>query len=266
MKPKSKESDKHVDAVLRATQILNCFETFPKLSLNDIHEKTGINKSRILRIAGTLEASGFLIRDLATSFYQLGPRMMALGNTITRNSTETTSMVRPYLRKLVRESGETATFYFLQGSRRFCLAREDSPRSVRFITREGEEKPLYAGAAGKAILAFLKEEVRETILSDKIVSDNKSYYLAPLENMRKELEIIAERGYAVSFEETSPGAAGISVPIFQSGDQLVGSIAIAAPMNRVSEEKLENWKELLFSVSRELSMKMGYTGSSRPGK
>jgi DNA-binding IclR family transcriptional regulator len=260
MKAKSKESDKHVDAVLRATQILECFETFSRLSLNDIHEKTGINKSRILRIAGTLESAGFLIRDLGTSFYQLGPRMMALGNTITRNNLETTSIVRPYLKKLVKESGETATFYFLQGSSRFCLAREDGPGSVLFITKEGEEKPLYAGAAGKAILAFLKGEDREKILSGRFESDINSYSLSSLENMRKELEVIAERGYAVSFEETSPGAAGISVPIFQSGDQLVGSVAIAAPVTRVSEEKLENWKELLLDVSLELSRKMGYTG------
>lgn len=261
MRPKSRESEKYVDVVIRATEILNCFETNPRLSLNGIHEKTGINKSRILRIAGTLEATGFLIRDLETSLYQLGPRMMALGSTITKSSMETTSIVRPYLKRLVKETQETATFHLIRGFRRLCLAREDSPQTIRFTTREGEEKPLYSGAASKVLLAFTTKEVKEKILKEKenVNTGNKRYLFDP-DKLRIELELVLRQGYSTSFEETAPGACAVAVPVFQARGQLVGCMAVAGPISRADKKTIDLWLMHLRNASGELSIKLGFSG------
>lgn len=263
MKPKSRESEKYVDAVIKATEILNCFETHPRLSLNELHERSGINKSRILRIAGTLEAMGFLIRDLESSLYQLGPRMMALGSTISKSSMETTSIVRPYLKRLVHETHETAGFFLIQGFRRLCIAREDSPQSIRFTTREGEEKPLYSGAASKVLLTFTTEDAREMILNerDNLYSREKgNANTMDTRKLKKELDLISTTGYSTSFEESVKGACAISVPIFQARGQLVGAMAVMGPTSRINKGMMDRWLPLMRFAATELSKKLGFNG------
>ena len=58
-----KESAKQIESVDKALGILGCFSVnTPELSLKQLSEKTGLYKSRILRLCGTLMAHGFLIR------------------------------------------------------------------------------------------------------------------------------------------------------------------------------------------------------------
>ena len=74
-----KESAKQIESVDKALGLLNCFsDSIQELSLKQLSEKTGLYKSRILRLCGTLMAHGFLIR-LEGSVYRLGPKLMTLG-------------------------------------------------------------------------------------------------------------------------------------------------------------------------------------------
>ena len=66
-----KESEKQIESVDKALGILECFSTkTPELSLKQLSEMTGLYKSRILRLCGTLMAHGCLIR-LEGSLYRL---------------------------------------------------------------------------------------------------------------------------------------------------------------------------------------------------
>ena len=79
VKTVAKESEHQVEAVAKALNILECFTASqPELSLKQLSEKTGLYKSRILRLCGTLIAYGFLIRQ-EKSLYKLGPKLMMLG-------------------------------------------------------------------------------------------------------------------------------------------------------------------------------------------
>jgi DNA-binding IclR family transcriptional regulator len=74
-----RESDRQVDTVAKALTILNCFSTNEsELSLKTLSEKTGLYKSRIMRLCGTLSAQGFLVKT-SRATYELGPRVMILG-------------------------------------------------------------------------------------------------------------------------------------------------------------------------------------------
>ena len=68
-----------VDSLLTALSLLDHFSiNEPELSLSQLSEKSGLYKSRVHRLCGTLVVSGFLVRmPLAT--YRLGPKLMKLG-------------------------------------------------------------------------------------------------------------------------------------------------------------------------------------------
>lgn len=231
----SKESEKIVDSVASALTILDCFETASSLSLGDIHERTGINKTRIMRLAGTLRHMGYILQDPATGRYALGPKVHSLGGGLSKSYLNIKVILNSFMKELVEETGETASFFVVYGFRRLCLVREESRNAVRYVINEGEERPLYKGAPSKALLALLPEEQREAFLAH-FVTTRKGY---DADAFRRQIIEAKERGYAESLSEVSPDSYSIAVPIFCGFGKFYAALAISGPISRYSDEKKE---------------------------
>ena len=141
-----RESDRQVDTVAKALVILNCFSASePELSLKTLSEKTGLYKSRIMRLCGTLCAQGFLVKTPQAT-YELGPRVMILGR-IYEKTHDLFSSAGPVLDDLVAQTGESAALFMREGMSRFCIIQRIGPASLRYSVREGEpgdEREVFA--------------------------------------------------------------------------------------------------------------------------
>ena len=122
------------------------------MTLSEIASATGFYKSTILRLAGSLERLGYLIRA-ESGVFRLGPAVWRLGS-IYRAGFNLGEAIRPELRRLVEATGETASFYVREGQSRVCLFRHNSPHAARHHLDEGSELPLTAGASAHVLLAF----------------------------------------------------------------------------------------------------------------
>ena len=68
-----------VRAVERALDVLLCFTSqTPELTMTQIADQIGINKSTVHRLLGTLEKRRFVQRDSTTGAYQLGIRLFQM--------------------------------------------------------------------------------------------------------------------------------------------------------------------------------------------
>jgi DNA-binding IclR family transcriptional regulator len=54
----------------------------------------------------------------------------------------------------------------------------------------------------------------------------------------RQLEMIRQKGYALSVEERETGTAAISVPVFHRDGHLLAALAVSGPVSRMSEEKM----------------------------
>ena len=98
-------SKDRVEAVERALAVLNAFHADkPTMTLGEIASATGFYKSTILRLAGSLERLGYLIREERGAF-RLGPALWRLGS-IYRAGFNLGEAIRPELRRLVEATGE----------------------------------------------------------------------------------------------------------------------------------------------------------------
>lgn len=236
MLKRSNESEKHVQAVVKALEILNCFEDSPALSLRDIHELTGINKTRIMRLVGTLHHMGYLVQDPVSMQYLLGPRVVSLGKGFLNDHFgDMRKILRPYLKNLAEEIGETVSFFVIHGFSRLCLVREEARSAIRYVIKEGEERPLYRGAPSKVLLAFTTEQQQEALLSHfkHILGDHVA-----LKQLRRQLKLTRDQGYSLSFAEVSPDSYALAVPVFSNTGTLKGALTISGPVSRFQEEEM----------------------------
>lgn len=254
-----REAERHVEAVAKTLSILECFtDSEPELSLKQLTEKTGLNKSRILRLCGTLAGQGFLIR-MARSSYRLGPKLMMLGKIYERTNT-LVSVARPILRALASLTGESASLFVIEGSKRLCLAREEGPSPIRYTITEGESLELYAGAGGKALLAYASEEFRHQILNGRILKRFTSSTIVERDLLEEEFEAIRKQGYAVSKGERTSEAAAMAAPVFDDEGKVCAVITVAGPVQRFSTERCREMLKNLKASARKLSLLLGHGG------
>lgn len=224
-------SAKRVDAVDRALSILEAFRSgHSQLSLKAIAEHTGLYKSTILRLCGSLEAFGYLHRDADGSF-RLGPTLYQLG-TIYQRAFNLEDYVRPVLRELVDLTHETASLYIRDKHERVCLFRENSRHSIRYHVEEGSRLPLELGAAGRILLAFSGTP-------------------------GKEHDQVRKRGYYVSLGERDPLAAAVSAPVLGRGGRCEGALSVSGLRPRFTEDLIEILEKLVVDKARELSASIG---------
>lgn len=197
-----------VAALDRAIAILNAFTPQDRtLSLAEIAARTGLYKSTILRLMGSL-IRGQLLERLPDGFYRIGAGAFRLG-AIYQRSVAAADILLPIMRDLAEESGESVAFYAPAGELRTCLYRIESKHPIRYHVREGDVLPLDVGSGGRVLAAFLGKsgELYETI--------RRQYHY-------------------VSLGDRDPDTAGLSAPVFGPAAALIGAITLAGPRMRIS--------------------------------
>ncbi|MBE1293681.1 MAG: helix-turn-helix domain-containing protein [Rhodobacteraceae bacterium] len=202
-----------VESVEKALSILEAFSAERRsLTLTEIAKETGLYKSNVSRLAASLERYGYLKRD-ADRRFRLGPALWRLG-TLYRRSFEMGDAIRPVLRQLVTETGETASFYVLDQDERLCLYRENSPEPVRHHLDEGARLTLRAGAAGHVLAAYSLQEAKAKA---RLKAD----------------------GSCTSAGERNPHISSAAAPVVDATGQFHGALAVSGPLERLSGDALE---------------------------
>ena len=226
-------AEQRVEAVERALAILEAFaQGGPRLPLAELARRTGLYRSTILRLAASLERFGYLHRD-GDGQFRLGPTLWRLG-VLYQNAFNLADYVRPVLRQVVDEVGETAAFYIREGDRRICLYRVNSERTVRSHLEEGADLPLDRGASARVLVAFTggKGDLYERIRS---------------------------RGSYVSLGERDPEAAAVAVPVLGAGS-LVGALGVTGPRNRFDRAACARMERIL--VEKAAALGRALSGSA----
>jgi DNA-binding IclR family transcriptional regulator len=199
-------SQDKVEAVERALSILDAFAAErPRLTLAELAAATGFYKSTILRLAGSLERFGYLVRE-ESGVFRLGPSLWRLGS-IYRAGFNLGDAIRPELRRLVEATGETASFYVREEGTRVCLFRHNSPQAARHHLDEGARLPMSAGATAHVLAAYSGA------------------------NNAKAKGVRAKR-YAISLGERDPHVAAVAVPVFDTAARFRGALAVSGPISR----------------------------------
>ena len=252
----NKESTRFVDVVLKSLDILDCFGNEAAFTLKQIVDRTGLTRSRAMRLTGTLVSRGYLFYDSTLGLYSLGSRIFALGKSFENNNC-IIKIIRPITRYLVEKTRESSTFYIAEGNERVALVRQEGTYDIRYSIQEGQRMPLYAGAAGKVLLAFGPKVLFKHIEEKRQLKPITANTVIEPDRLREELRKILKQGYAVSLGENSPDARAIAAPVFYRSDDLAGAISIAAPASRLKGKNLKSKIESVIESAEMLSKLLG---------
>lgn len=246
--------------LLRALDILECFaHEGTSLSLAEISRRVGLTAPTTHRLVKALISRGFVVGD-AGRRYGLGPSVMRLASVVMHRADDLIAVATPALERLRDVTGETVSLHCQLGAERVCVAELVSPEPIRMESGVGRIYPLYAGAAGKAILAWLPdalESVRQrlTAVGPATITD--------ADELAAELARIRKRGYATSEAEVVPGAASLAVPVFGSNGTVIAAINVAGPANRWNRAKIAKHRDAVLAEADALMTTLASSGPPR---
>lgn len=242
----------------RAFALLDCFTPeHPELGVREIARKVNLSSSTAGRLLAAMKELGILRQNPTTRAYALGGKVLAWAGVYSA-SLDVRTLALPALNELQRSTRETVSLYVLEGNERVCVERIESTLSIRFSYRLGQRLPLYAGAAGKAILAFLPPDWRAEILTNTPLQAFTNATLTSLDTLEAELAKIRQQGFAISYGEWTADAAGVAAPILDRQGVVQAAINISGPIQRFTPNAIERFSNEVVLVAARISLQLGY--------
>ncbi len=249
-----------IEALQRGLGVLALFNReSPVLSLKEIVDRTGLNKSTAFRVVSTLESSGYLEKDPKTKRYRPGLKVLQLGFTAI-SSLEFRQVARPYLSRLSTETNETVSLGVLDEMEVVYVDRVRARRMiVGVILGMGSRIPAHCASLGKVLLAFLpadelKEKIYQSQLTPCTSNSINDYTL-----LKRELAKVRERGYATNNEELESGLRAVAAPIWNHNQRVVAAINVSGSVRTISPQRIERELALkVCDVADQISQSLGY--------
>ncbi|PKO06722.1 MAG: hypothetical protein CVU41_05125 [Chloroflexi bacterium HGW-Chloroflexi-3] len=249
-----------VQTIDRLIQIMDCFTIDQNdLGVREVARLTGLSPSACGRLMMALKNQGLLLQNYESRAYSVGPKSLRWAEVYTTNL-DIRNVALPVINELLLETKETISLYILDGDERLCVERMESAQNVRIVARIGRRLPLYAGSAGKLLLAFLPEKRQEEILTRTNFQPFTNKTIIEIKILKEELKNIRKQGYAFSDGEWVEDAAGIAAPIFDMKSDILAALTISGPSFRFTSEKIKLHKNSILKATERISRDLGYMG------
>ena len=221
-----------VDRILAVLELL-ASSSAEGASLSELARRVNAPKSSLVSLLSGMVESGHLSKD-SSGVYRLGARMFSLATRIV-GSLDLASLARPLLERLAQETGETVLLGALapSGDVAMYIDKVESRSALRYTVSLGEQRDLYSSAIGKLLLAYMPQSRQDAYLNTHQLKQYTPATLTAVAALRKDLDQIRARGYAVSAGEWIVSADALAAPVFGFGGELLAALVVAGPSERM---------------------------------
>lgn len=216
-------------SIERAVQLLRLVAARPAggVSLPQMVQASGLERTTAYRIASALARAGLLLRDPDSGAYELGIEAMGLGLAAMRNA-PLLRAATPAIKSLARRTGEHVFLVVRTGDYSQCLHLEEGPRPIRsFAETVGSMRLLGLGIPSFAFLAHMPDDEVAAHYA-RHAAEYQAQHLGAARLLRW-VRQARELGYA---QITAKGLGGIGMR-FAIGSCGEGALGIVAPASRM---------------------------------
>ncbi|HEY8360588.1 MAG TPA: IclR family transcriptional regulator [Ramlibacter sp.] len=224
----------------------------------EVARRLGLHRSTAHHLLQTLVALGWLHQDEEARSYTLSHKPHQLTGR-KWSVAQLGEMAQPLLERLSRETGEGSSLAAWVDGIVTIAAKREGDGPVRVVQDVGGRRPMYCTAVGKAIGGWLPAaEVRAALarepmlpLTPKTITTVAAY--------EAEMRRIRNAGYAIDDEEQFEGLRCVAMPVFCHTGEVVGSMCVVGPKQRMTHQKLAAVRAPLAALAREMSARLGHT-------
>ena len=243
-----------LELIAKVDAVIGVLESRGEASAAEIAKRTGEPLSSVYRLMQSLTGVGWVDRGWRRGTYRLGLLMLTIGGQL-EDKLDVRECALPSLRRLVETTGATSFLCVRRDTRAVCVERIDGQAVRSLVMQLGGSLPLYAGAAPRAILAFLPAaEQRSSLRASRLPGDPPRPDAA---SIQADVEQVQRDGFAVSDGDVTPGIAALGAPVFNHRGELEAAISISGIRSQILGSARTANIELITTCAREVSNALG---------
>ncbi|GCL74302.1 IclR family transcriptional regulator [Paenibacillus naphthalenovorans] len=248
------QGGKRFSSVQNAVRLLNAFSPEEaELGISELSEKLGIAKSTVHRLVTTLSGEGFIAKDPNTNLYRLGISILAISNIVT-STMPLHQTALPVIRQLGKKTKESIHIGIFRDGEVIFLNRIDGINTHASLSMIGSRVPAHCTSSGQVFLAYQPKETVNLLFSKGLKAYTRKT-VTDVKQMHALLDKVREQGFSVSVEELHEGIASVAAPIRNSRGQVIATVSIPGPVQRISKDALPLLTKLVLQAAKEISLR-----------
>lgn len=209
-------------------------------------------KATLYRLIQTLTNLGMLRYDVDRQTYAPGLRLVRLAHAAWRQSS-LAPIARPYIDALSEAMSETVHLAQLDGGQVLYVDKRNAADPLEMFSQAGKVGPGYCTGVGKAMIAFLADDARETALAQQAYFAHTAHTHTSAESLAVELDEIKTEGIAYDREEHEPGIICVAAPILSGAGRAIGALSITTSTARKTLTDLSALAPHLQATARDIA-------------
>jgi len=223
------------------------------LSLKDISELTGLDKSAVQRFTNTFVILGYLEKDPHTRRYSPANRMVDFYYTYLI-SNRIAEIAMPRLIEASRVYDTTVNLCELSGSDLSYIIRIPHEKAAYRATLPGRRIPAFYTAGGMVILAGLPPEEAKLILDASDLKPATKWTITDRTEINARLEQARKNGYDIGIQQSLPQEISTAAPVLDNDGKAIAAIQIPVYMPRWNyDQVVEKIVPLALETARMIS-------------
>ena len=209
----------------------------PQLTIAEAAKISGLPRAAARRCLYTLEHLGYVGSDSRRFF--LRPKILALGYGY-MSSTPLAATLQPVLERVSETIHESCSGAVLDDDEIVYIARAATKRIMSVNLNVGSRLPAYCTSMGRVLLAALPRPELDDYLNRVRLKPFTERTITSREGLRRALDQVREKGYAVVDQELEVELRSIAVPVRNSSGAVVAAMNLSAQAARVSRREMES--------------------------
>lgn len=222
------------------------------LGVREIARAMGTSPTTVHRLLQTFEERSLVRRDGSGAYYG-GLELVRLGRLASRFSVR--AAAHPVLEKLASGVDETSMLGLYDPRRGELMVVDcvQTSHPLRYTVQLDTWRPLWAGATGLGVLAFLEPDERARVLTEHPPEQLTAHTPSTAAAVEEICAAARADGYVLTRGHRTDGAVGISAPVRDADDSVVGDVCLTVPDNRFRDADEERLAGALRGAAEEIS-------------
>jgi IclR family pca regulon transcriptional regulator len=209
----------------------------PQLTIAEVAKISGLPRAAARRCLYTLERLGYVGSD--DRRFSLRPKILALGYAFL-SATPLAATLQPVLERVSETVHESCSAAVLDDDEIVYIARAATKRIMSVTLNVGSRLPAYCTSMGRVLLAHLSRTDLDAYLGRVRLKPYTDRTITSRDGLRRALDQVREKGYAVVDQELEIELRSIAVPVRNSAATVVAAMNVSAQAARVSRREMEN--------------------------
>lgn len=219
-------------SISKAIAVLKAIGAQPGCSLGELAKATGLPRSTVQRLVGTLNAEGFVTKNFGQQGVYLGMELARLGAKV---NLDARTLLLPLMEDMHAKIGDNIDLTAMEDGRVFVIEQIASNENIRVVSYVGRQHPIHCTANGKAHLSQLSAEELAALLPetlDKLTANT----LTDRATLLRQIETFRMTKLFIDREEFAIDACAMATTLPQIGGRNL-AISISMPTARFNRRE-----------------------------